>query len=72
MYINGSEVGLAANGYTTVATPVSYIGAVREGATMYRWKGSIDDFRIYNIALSAQQVTNIFEATKALHPNNWP
>ena len=65
-------------GVRTISTTSGYSAQPNENVigifNVSRWgfTGNIDDWRLYNIALSAQQVTNIFEATKALHPNNWP
>ena len=70
-YVNGSlKIMIAAGAYGAAGAGRSQMGT--DQSFVYWYTGFIDDVRIYNIELSAQQVTNIFEATKASHPNNWP
>lgn len=67
-YINGSKVTKTTSGAFSGLSARGYIGD-NNGVTARSFLGFLDDFRIYNTELNATQVTNIFNATKASHPN---
>jgi hypothetical protein len=56
LYYNGSSIGTAI--YRSPAFSPLQIG----GHNTYRWPGRIDDFRVYNRALTAAEVTRIYNA----------
>lgn len=74
LYINGSYNGISYLGSSFLPSMPYYVGALgNDQIPSRRFIGYIDDCRIYNTALTALQVTNIFEATKRSHPNPlWP
>lgn len=58
-YINGSfDSTLFTNAKTLVAN--AYIGKENESGSNIYWQGSIDDFRIYSRALSASEITQLY------------
>ena len=61
VYLNGMEDGSAAQGNASANAGSSVQIGVRTGGTGERfWDGFIDDVRIYNRALSASEVTNLY------------
>ena len=60
MYINGSEVTLTNNGSQPLTAAVGNTGASfflgRRGDGTYRFKGALDDFRIWNRALTQNEI----------------
>jgi hypothetical protein len=58
LYINGEQVGTAIyRNPTTTTARLLYIG----GPTSYRWQGAIANMKIYNRALSALEVRNLYK-----------
>jgi hypothetical protein len=57
LYYDGSLYGTAT--YVSAASGSLQIG----GQSIYLWSGKIDDFRIYNRALSAQEVSNLYNSS---------
>lgn len=58
LYIDGEEVGTAVyKNPTSTTARVLYIG----GPVSYRWQGAISNLKIYNRALSALEVRNLYK-----------
>lgn len=59
LYINNSlQVGTTANTVTSTTDQIAYIGARNNGQNV--WNGGIDQVRIWNKALSATEVQNLY------------
>ncbi|MFA5133861.1 MAG: LamG domain-containing protein [Patescibacteria group bacterium] len=63
LYVDGIEKGNDSLGTPHQNNYSLSIGTNLETGARY-WTGSIDDLRIYNRALSAQEITDLFNATK--------
>jgi hypothetical protein len=63
LYINGEEYGSTATDFLNISkSPVKVrIGARAQSANQGRWDGKIDNVRIYNKALSASEIKNIYD-----------
>ncbi len=61
-YINGAQDSTSAATYNRDVSPAAYIGRSTT-ASNYPFYGSIDDVRIYNRALSAQEVSNLYNSS---------
>lgn len=59
-YVDGLPVSLNAGGTLGVIANTSYIG--RDGLAGRSWDGSLDEVRIYNRALSATEIWNLYQA----------
>jgi hypothetical protein len=68
VYLDNSLFGsVVVSGYSDVATTPTYIGArpYWNGPTVFFFNGKIDDVRIYNRALNAQEIQSIY------HEGGW-
>jgi len=62
LYVNGLEVGredMSGKTFESRAGTVHQIGRVGDGTASRHWDGRIDDFRIYNRALSQDEITEL-------------
>lgn len=60
VYINGIEVGNMAAPSGSISNSLHFM--IGRQSTDWYWRGSIDDVRIYNKALSATEVRNLYES----------
>ena len=58
LYIDGISQGSET---MTNITPVDYIGTGQTGNNDYHFTGKIDDVRIYNRALSSDEITRLYK-----------
>ncbi|MBU1179333.1 LamG domain-containing protein, partial [Patescibacteria group bacterium] len=65
VYVDGVLKGQQAESLSN-ATGNFIIGAYADGVSG-KFRGSIDDVRIYNYALSAQEIANLYSASKEVH-----
>lgn len=83
LYVNGvvdNSIDYAGGNLTGDASNPTIIGASYSGSYFNNWNGEIDDVRVYNRALSANEVQQLYNLGKALTkpPNNlglvgyWP
>jgi len=71
VYVNGSVVSIInvidTLGTTSPATTnIFYLGAMPKFGTQYQWSGKIDDFGIWSKALSATEVTALYNSGTGL------
>ncbi len=65
LYVNGAQIGSAVQTGTTANTTSRIQIGARTGSSDSRWlAGAVDDVRIYNRALSAQEVAQLYNSTK--------
>jgi len=72
-YIDGVQVGTTQTGLGTLSgsSAVSRVGAIYDGSvTIEHWDGEIDEVQIYSVALSPQQIKQIYNDTNSGHTNN--
>jgi hypothetical protein len=69
LYVNGTLVATRSVGPAWSASGPTVIGRARwGGASVDFWPGLIDEVRLYNRALSAQEVSSIYTAAPAISP----
>jgi len=61
-YVDGSRAGAVFTPTISAKAVNTEIGSYNTGT--FKFNGSIDDVRIYNYALSAQEVSNLYESAK--------
>src|SRR3989344_1762428 len=71
-YVNGIQSGSDHVTANAEWNAVFYLGRYDLADTNYKYKGLIDDVRIYNRALSAQEVLDIYNDTGAVAPTPTP
>jgi hypothetical protein len=59
-YINGTSVGTAAYTFGALSSPNGLFSIGGAGSSSNTFNGSIDDVRVYNTALSAQQIAQLY------------
>jgi len=65
IYAEGSLRGLTTNiGFTSISTRVPLMGVASWGGTTFYFHGLIDEVRIYNRALSDEEIKALYEVTK--------
>jgi hypothetical protein len=66
IYVNGSLEGVQAHSGTFSSTDPTSIGAMYDGSNVCgAFTGTIDEVRIYNRSLSAEEISELYNATKA-------
>lgn len=68
-YFDGRPVGSAAHTVSTTITGTAYIGKIGLG---YNWSGKLDDIRLYNRVLTANEVRRMYFGASPLVPLNRP
>jgi hypothetical protein len=63
IYTNGTQAASTAFSWTINNNTYAIGADLAQGGVAYNWYGSIDDVRIYNRALSAQEVSNLYNSS---------
>ncbi len=67
LYVNGVEIASSALTGNLLSTSATWkMGRRGEGSGLYYWNGVLDDVRIYNRALSATEVLNLYNDTSGV------
>jgi hypothetical protein len=64
LYKNGISLGLRSAPGALLPSDILYVGTYQNDSSIYTINATFDDVRIYNRALSAAEISAIYNATK--------
>ncbi len=64
LYIDGAEVAVQSGAFVAATQSEVWIGWANDPGYSYRWKGKLDDVRLYKTVLSSNAISRMYESTE--------